>query len=115
MAIGALVALAVACGPPSPMGRWQVEGNPNAGLEIRDGGQFQGELGGTDGGPRLRLEGTWAANGSDVTFNVGGALAQRVPGLTLIGKIQGDTMVVSPPQEAGLTGTINLRKQPDRR
>ena len=111
MACAVLGALLVACGPSSPAGRWQQEGNPNAGLEIREGGQFQGELGAT-GNPRVRLEGTWKASGTDVTFTVGGALGQSFPNLVLEGKMQGDVMTITPPSTVpGLTGTITLRKQ----
>lgn len=106
--------LLAACAGPSAVGRWQVENNPNAGLEIREGGQFQGELGAA-GNPRIRLEGTWAANGSGVTFQVGGALAQAVPNLTLTGRIEGDVMTLTPPPNTmGLAGTITLRRQKGR-
>ena len=110
--VGAVLgALLVACAPGSPAGRWQQEGNPNAGLEIREGGQFQGELGAT-GNPRVHLEGTWKASGADVTFTVGGALGQAVPNLVLLGKIQGDVMTISPPSTVPeLTGTVTLRRQ----
>jgi hypothetical protein len=111
LALSLATAFLIACGPPSPSGRWQQEDNPNAGLEIRDNGQFTGELGKT-GEPRVRLEGTWKANGADVSLSIGGALGQAAPGLVFPAKIQGDVMTISPPANVpGLTGTVTLRKQ----
>src|SRR4051812_45068421 len=96
LALGAMLLLNSACGPASPVGRWQQEGNPDAGFEIQDGGSFQGELG-PAGARRVKLEGTWKAAGNDVTFALGGALGQAAPNTVLQAKMNGDTMVISPP------------------
>lgn len=113
--LGGLALMLLACSGPTVPGRWQMDGNPEAGIEFRNGGQFQGELG-PAGARRVRLEGTWVANGAEVTLTVGGDLAKVAPDLKLLGKIQGDTMTINPPANApGLTGTVTLKRQPDRR
>jgi hypothetical protein len=71
-------------------GRWQVADNPNAGLEVRGDGTFQGELG-PNGGPRVRLNGKWTAKGNEVTFTPDGGPTST----PLVGKVEGDTMTVT--------------------
>lgn len=104
--------LVAACGGPSAVGRWQVEGNPNAGLEIRPDNTYSGELGTNPANPRLRLEGRWRMNGSDLVLEDSGPLSKLAGSFQLTGRIQGDTMTISPPDIQGLSGTITLKKQP---
>jgi hypothetical protein len=110
LAVSLLLLGLVACGPPSPVGRWQMEGNPNAGIEFREGGQFQGELG-PNGSPRVHMEGTWTASGNDLTLVPTGALAALAPNLTFSGKMQGDTMTINLPQNVpGMNVSFTLRR-----
>ena len=111
-----LLVLLVAClgcsaapAAPTVPGRWQVSDNPNAGLEVRNDGTFQGELG-PSGGPRVRLNGTWKANGSEVTFTPE-ASPQAPSPVPLVGKITGDTMTLSAsvPGAGALSFTLNRR------
>jgi hypothetical protein len=90
-----MVALLVAGCAAAPVvpGRWQVSDNPNAGLEVRQDGTFQGELGPV-GAPRVRLNGKWAAKGNEVTFTPD-ATPQAPSPIPLVGKIEGDTMSLS--------------------
>jgi hypothetical protein len=69
-------------------GRWQESTSRDAGLEIKADGTFQGEL-----PPNIRLQGTWVAKGSDVTFTLSGPTAQALG--TLTGKVAGDTMTLT--------------------
>src|SRR5687767_13547183 len=92
--LAVVLALLAGCAAPVAVpGRWQVSDNPNAGLEVKADGTFQGELGPT-GGPRVRLGGTWVANGNDVTFTPA-AGPQGGSGPPLVGKIDGDTMTLT--------------------
>jgi hypothetical protein len=113
-ALGSLllvVWLVVGCAAPVPAvpGRWQVADNPNAGLEVRSDGTFQGELGPT-GGPRVRLNGKWAAKGNEVTF-MPEATPQAPSPVPLTGKVDGDTMTLgaSVPGAGTLTFTLKRR------
>jgi hypothetical protein len=91
--------------PPVVPGRWQVSDNPNAGLEIRADGTFQGEIG-PAGAPRIRLNGRWEAKGNEVTLTPDPVAGQTQASVPLIGKIDGDTMTVSATVPG--MGTLNL-------
>lgn len=90
---------AVACGgsPPVP-GKWQATTNPEAGLEIKSDGTFQGELG-PAGDRRIRVKGTWAAKGNEVTFTLEPGPAQGLG--PLVGKIDADNMTLTSPLGPG--------------
>lgn len=107
-----LGALAVACSAPVIAGRWQVADNPEAGLEVKADGTFQGEIG-PAGGPRVRLNGTWVASGSNVTFTPT-ATAQSSAPLPLTGKVDGDTMSLSASMPGTGTLSLTLKRQSSR-
>lgn len=93
------------CAAPVIAGRWQVFDNPNAGLEVRADGTFTGEIGPT-GGPRVRLSGTWTANGADVTFTPTPTKEAASP-VPLVGKVDGDTMTLNATVPGA--GSLSLR------
>ena len=104
------LAVAPACASAAVVpGRWQVVDNANAGLEVKGDGTFQGEIGPT-GGPRVRLNGKWAAKGNDVTFTPDATPQAQAP-VPLLGKIDGDTMTLSSsvPGLGSLTVTLKRR------
>ena len=107
--LGVACLVAASCAAPVVAGRWQVTDNPNAGLEVRADGTFQGEIGPT-GGPRVRLNGTWVATGADVTFTPAPTPQASAP-VPLVGKIDGDamTLTASVPGAGSLTLTLKRR------
>lgn len=112
-----LLVLAVACSGSSVVGRWQQQGNPQAGLEFRQGNRVEGELGAA-GGPRIPIRGRWAQEGARVdVFVESGPLFDAAGGeLALNGRIDGTRMTVSPPAGLpGLTGQVILERLPDSR
>ena len=94
LSVSSVVVVACDSGAQIP-GRWQESTSRDAGLEIKADGTFQGEL-----PPNIRLQGTWAAKGSDVTFTLSGPTAQALG--TLTGNVAGDTMTLT---AAGPSGT----------
>ncbi len=107
-------ALVAGCGAGSVTGNWQQLGVPDAGLEFRQGGRVDGELG-PPGGPRVRVTGRWAQEGARVdVFVESGPLFQAAGGeVVLPARIDGDRMTISPPGGLpGLTGQIALERRP---
>ena len=108
-----LVAMAISltamasCGGPTVPGRWQATNNPEAGLEIKADGTFQGELG-PSGDRRVRLNGKWTAKGADVTFTLEPGPLQGLGPLT--GKIDGDMMTLNSPAQG--PGNVTLKRRP---
>ena len=107
--LGVAGLVAAGCAAPVVAGRWQVVDSPNAGLEVRGDGTFQGEIGPT-GGPRVRLNGTWVASGADVTFTPAATPQASAP-IPLVGKVDGDTMTLTAtvPGAGSLTLTLKRR------
>ena len=110
--IAAICVLGVACAAPVIAGRWQVVDDPNAGLEVKSDGTFQGEIGAT-GGPRVRLNGTWVASGSTVTFTPAATPQASAP-VPLVGKVDGDTMTLTASAPGAGTLTVTLKRQATR-
>jgi hypothetical protein len=90
-------------------GRWQVADNPNAGLEVKPDGTFQGEIGPANG-PRVRLNGKWAAKGNEVTF-MPETTAQAPSPVPLVGKVDGDTMNLSASVPGAGTLAFTLKRR----
>lgn len=107
--LGVMSLVAAGCAAPTVAGRWQVVDNPEAGLEVRANGTFEGEIGPT-GGPRVRLNGTWVASGANVTFTPAATPQASAP-IPLVGKVEGDTMTLTAtvPGAGALTLTLKRR------
>lgn len=101
-----------ACAAPVIAGRWQVVDNPEAGLEVKADGTFQGEIG-PAGGPRVRLNGTWVASGGNVTFTPAPTAQSSAP-VPLVGKVDGDTMSLSASVPGTGTLALTLKRQASR-
>jgi hypothetical protein len=106
-AVMLLSAVLMGCaGAPAVPGKWQATDNPQAGLEIKGDGTFQGELG-PSGDRRVRLTGTWMAKGAEVTFTLEPGAAQALG--PLVGKIDGDTMTLTSPAQG--PGSVTLKRR----
>ncbi len=102
--------LLLACAAPVVPGRWQVVDNPEAGFEIRADGTFQGEIG-PAAGPRLRLAGTWTAEGDKVTLTPN-PTKETTTNTPLVGKISGDDMTLGATVPGIGALTLNLKRRP---